>query len=66
MNTELSMHADDCECRTCIAHQIVARGSRLADQIYDNTNIVDALKPVKHECVILKFPIERRFLHGER
>lgn len=64
MNTEPSMHAEDCECRTCIAHQIMAHGSRIADQIYDDTNIVDAMKPAK--CVILRFPLERRFQHGER
>lgn len=56
MNTELSLHADDCECRACIPDRNVAHALQLGDAIYE---------VMKHECVVIQFPTDRTKARGE-
>lgn len=57
MNTEpLPIHADDCECRSCIADQKIKEALLVGDAIYQS---------MKRECVVIPFPVNRTKARGE-
>jgi predicted anti-sigma-YlaC factor YlaD len=61
MSIEQLPHVCECEeCRTW-HDQKIAEAFKLGDSLYES-----AFKPVKHECVIIPFPVWRRFVNGER